>query len=55
LLPWIKVAYAEPNPAVVKAALRMQNLITDELREPMQACAQATRDKLHSVLGSLGA
>jgi len=55
LLPWIKVAFAEPNPAVVKAALRLQNLIADELRQPMQACTQATRDTLQRVLGSLGA
>jgi 4-hydroxy-tetrahydrodipicolinate synthase len=51
LLPWIKVAFAEPNPAVVKAALQMQGLTTDELREPMQSCSQAIRDKLAGVLG----
>lgn len=42
LLPWIKVAFAEPNPAVVKAALQLQSLIADELREPMQACTNTT-------------
>jgi 4-hydroxy-tetrahydrodipicolinate synthase len=55
LLPWIKVAFAEPNPAVVKAALQLQSLIAAELREPMQACTHTTRDKLQSVLCSLGA
>lgn len=55
LLPWIKVAFAEPNPAVVKAALQLQSLIADELREPMQTCTNTTRDKLQSVLCSLGA
>lgn len=55
LLPWIKLAFAEPNPAVVKAALQLQNLMADELREPMQACTDTTRDRLQRVLGSLGA
>ena len=41
--------------AVVKAALQLQSLIADELREPMQACTNTTRDKLQSVLCSLGA
>ncbi|MNJ77273.1 4-hydroxy-tetrahydrodipicolinate synthase [compost metagenome] len=54
LLPWIKMAFAEPNPAVVKAALQLQGLMTDELREPMQPCTEMTRDKLQSVLDSLG-
>ena len=54
LLPWIKMAFAEPNPAVVKAALQLQDLIGDELREPMQACTEATRSKLQGVLASLG-
>lgn len=55
LLPWIKVAFTEPNPAVVKAALQLQSLIADELREPMQACTNTTRSKLQNVLCSLGA
>ncbi|BBU44674.1 4-hydroxy-tetrahydrodipicolinate synthase [Pseudomonas putida] len=55
LLPWIKLAFAEPNPTVVKAALQLQNLMADELREPMQACTDTTRDRLQRVLGSLGA
>ncbi|MNP00756.1 4-hydroxy-tetrahydrodipicolinate synthase [compost metagenome] len=50
LLPWIRMAFAEPNPAVVKAALQLQGLMTDELREPMQPCTQTTRDKLLAVL-----
>ncbi|MFK3815352.1 4-hydroxy-tetrahydrodipicolinate synthase [Pseudomonas sp. NPDC089407] len=54
LLPWIKMAFAEPNPAVVKAALQLQNLISGELREPMQMCTETTRGKLQGVLASLG-
>jgi len=50
LLPWIRMAFAEPNPAVVKAALQLQGLMSDELREPMQPCTQTTRDKLLAVL-----
>ena len=49
------MAFAEPNPAVVKAALQLQSLIADELREPMQACTDPTRSKLQSVLCSLDA
>lgn len=55
LLPWLKMAFAEPNPAVVKAALMLQNLIGDEVRAPMQACTAATRGKLQEVLAALGA
>jgi len=55
LLPWMKMAFAEPNPAVIKAALQVEGLMTDELREPMQACTETTRGKLQSVLASLGA
>ncbi len=55
LLPWIRMAFAEPNPAVVKAALQLQGLMTDELREPMQPCTQPTRDKLLAVLALTGA
>lgn len=55
ILPWIRLAFAEPNPAVIKAALHLQDLISDELREPMQACTPFTRGKLQAVLDSLGA
>lgn len=49
------MAFAEPNPAVVKAALMLQNLIGDEVRAPMQACTAATRGKLQEVLAAFGA
>lgn len=50
LLPWIQVAFAEPNPAVVKAALAEMGLMADELREPMQVCTASTRERLRQVL-----
>jgi 4-hydroxy-tetrahydrodipicolinate synthase len=53
LLPWMQMAFTEPNPAVVKAALCLQGLTTNELREPMQACTAVTQDKLRHVLGEL--
>ncbi|WP_152225324.1 4-hydroxy-tetrahydrodipicolinate synthase [Pseudomonas sp. SCB32] len=53
LLPWIQAAFAEPNPAAVKAALALQGLIGGELREPMQACAPATIERLRGVLAAL--
>lgn len=55
LLPWIQQAFAEPNPAVVKAALSSQGLIANELREPMQPCSTETMERLHGVLLSVTA
>lgn len=54
LLPWMQAAFAEPNPAAVKAALALQGVIADELREPMQRCAPATLERLRAVLAALG-
>ncbi|MED5606861.1 4-hydroxy-tetrahydrodipicolinate synthase [Pseudomonas sp. JH-2] len=53
LLPWMQAAFAEPNPAPVKAALALQGLIADELREPMQPCSAATVERLRGVLAAL--
>ncbi|MFZ5957450.1 4-hydroxy-tetrahydrodipicolinate synthase [Pseudomonas knackmussii] len=53
LLPWMQAAFAEPNPAAVKAALALQGWIGDELREPMQRCAPATLERLRGVLAAL--
>ena len=55
LLPWIQMAFAEANPAVVKAALSVQGLIANELREPMQACTTGTMARLQGVLLELEA
>lgn len=53
LLPWMQMAFAEPNPAVVKTALEVQGLLTGELREPMQRCTAVTRQRLTHVLNEL--
>jgi len=53
LLPWMQAAFAEPNPAAVKAALALQGMIADELREPMQPCVPATLERLRGVLATL--
>lgn len=55
LLPWMQAAFAEPNPAAVKAALALQGLIANELREPMQACSETTLERLRQVLADLEA
>lgn len=46
LLPLIQLLFAEPNPALVKAALAMKGWIRDGLRPPMQAATPALRDRL---------
>lgn len=53
LLPWINVAFAEANPAVIKAALALQGIIQDELREPMQRCSAPTLERVRGVLAEL--
>ncbi|MCE0877169.1 4-hydroxy-tetrahydrodipicolinate synthase [Pseudomonas monteilii] len=53
LLPWIRIAFIEPNPAVIKAALSVQGIITNELREPMQPCSSMRIERLGSVLSDL--
>ncbi|MDN6858895.1 4-hydroxy-tetrahydrodipicolinate synthase [Pseudomonas sp. CAN2814] len=55
LLPWMQAAFAEPNPAAVKGALALQGLMANELREPMQACSEATLERLRRVLADLEA
>jgi 4-hydroxy-tetrahydrodipicolinate synthase len=53
LLPWLQVAFAEPNPAVIKQALSDRGLISNVLREPMQRCTAETHARLEKVLGEL--
>lgn len=53
LRPWMQAAFAEPNPACIKAALALQGLIVNELREPLQACTPATMERLRGVLAAL--
>ncbi|MFK0344242.1 4-hydroxy-tetrahydrodipicolinate synthase [Pseudomonas asiatica] len=53
LLPWIRIAFAEPNPAPVKAALSQLSLIREELRQPMQGCTPQTHERISDVLAQL--
>ncbi|NIE77149.1 4-hydroxy-tetrahydrodipicolinate synthase [Pantoea sp. Ap-967] len=53
LLPWMQMAFAEPNPAVVKAALEVEGILDGGVREPMQPCTSATRQRLIRVLSVL--
>lgn len=46
LVPWIEGAFAEPNPAPVKALLAHQGIIHNELRAPMMACSAELAAKL---------
>lgn len=50
LLPLIRLAFVEPNPAPVKSLLAMQGLITDELREPMLRCSDELRERMRVEL-----
>ena len=53
LLPWMQLAFAEPNPAVVKGALAVQGMIAHELREPMMPSTPATLERVREVLAAL--
>lgn len=55
LLPVIRLLFAEPNPAPVKAALAMQGKISDELRLPMTAMTPAGKKRLAAALQELDA
>ncbi|MBT0571141.1 4-hydroxy-tetrahydrodipicolinate synthase [Curvibacter sp. CHRR-16] len=50
LLPWLDLAFSEPNPSVLKAALHQQGLVQDVLRPPMQTCSPATAEKVRQWL-----
>ena len=44
LLPLVRAAFTEPNPAPLKAALAREGWIAEELRAPMQRASAATAD-----------
>lgn len=50
LLPLIRLAFVEPNPAPVKSLLALQGLIRDELRPPMQRSSAALVQRLRETL-----
>ncbi len=49
LAPLVRAAFAEPNPAPLKAALAREGWIADELRAPMQPAAAATAEALAAL------
>ena len=49
LAPLIQAAFAEPNPAPVKALLAAQGLIRDELRMPMTRASDALAERLKAL------
>lgn len=51
LAPLIHAAFAEPNPAPVKALLAAQGLIRDELRMPMTRASEALVERLIALDG----
>jgi 4-hydroxy-tetrahydrodipicolinate synthase len=53
LLPMVRALFTEPNPAVIKAALAQQGMITDELRLPMLPATQRARDAIGDALAAL--
>lgn len=53
LLPITRAAFAEPNPAPLKALLARQGWLADELRAPMQRAAPATGDALVAAISRL--
>jgi 4-hydroxy-tetrahydrodipicolinate synthase len=53
LTPMIQLAFAEPNPAPVKALLAAQGLIRDELRMPMTRASDALIERLNALEGHL--
>ncbi len=52
LLPLIRLLFAEPNPAPVKSLLALQELITDELRAPLQRSSAELVERLHEALAT---
>ena len=53
LLPMIHLAFREPNPGPVKAALALLGKMSDELRAPMQVATAAVREAWKPILQDL--
>lgn len=53
LSPWIAAAFAEPNPAPVKAALALRGELRNELRAPMAPASAALNAQLEGLLSRL--
>ncbi|MGB3070614.1 MAG: 4-hydroxy-tetrahydrodipicolinate synthase [Ottowia sp.] len=50
LVPFVRAAFAEPNPAPVKAALALQGLIRNELRPPLTAVSKGVESLLEKLV-----
>jgi 4-hydroxy-tetrahydrodipicolinate synthase len=50
LVPLVHAVFAEPNPAVIKAALAQQGLIQDGLRLPMVAATEGATQRLLAAM-----
>ena len=51
--PITRAAFAEPNPAPIKAALAAQGWMDNALRAPMMPAASATADALLTAVASV--
>lgn len=49
LRPWVDAAFAEPNPAAIKAMLAHQGLVRNELRAPMTPASAMLEEKLRGL------
>ena len=54
LVPWVELAFSEPNPAIIKAALALDGALDDELRPPMQRASAGVRARIGELCRSLG-
>ncbi len=54
LVPWIELAFSEPNPAVTKAALALDGSMDGMLRAPMQPASATACSKLAALCPALG-
>ena len=50
LVPMVQAAFAEPNPAVIKAVLAQQGLVQDGLRLPMVAASAGATERLLAAI-----
>jgi len=50
LAPMVEAVFAEPNPALIKAALARQGLLQDGLRAPMTAASPQATQRLFALL-----
>jgi 4-hydroxy-tetrahydrodipicolinate synthase len=54
LVPWIELAFSEPNPAVIKAALAHGGELHNELRAPMQQATPPQGQPFHALCPAMG-